>query len=244
MWNVLSNLIIGVVAGLLTLYLTSKFHAGRGFLQRMFGIPYKIAGSLAEGGITRMTLSRADYHRYREGAGPLRNYLALAQQTIDIISISLNVTQTEGALVSLFREKITGNPTFRVRVTLLDPMCPSLPYLAKSLDLAPKELRGEIEDILDKLVKCKNDLPASAQKRLEIYLHDTIPIGSAILLDAIPTTGRIQIETKLYKAPRTESFGFEVIGPSPFYERNFKAWMQVFDDSVVWTGPVRTLSLI
>lgn len=221
----------------------ARFRAGRTFLQKIIGTPFKIAGILADGGITRMTLSRADYHKYREGAGPLRDYLALAEQSIDIISISLNVTQTEGALISLFKEKIAANRTFRVRATLLDPDCPTLPYIAKSLALTPDELRTEIREILKQLSKCKGELGPGAQQRLEIFTHDTIPIGSAILIDAMPKTGRIQVETKLYRAPRTESFGFEVIGPSPFYERNFKAWIDVFDDSTSWTGGKRELKL-
>ena len=66
-------------------------------------------------------------------------------------------------------------------------------------------------------------------------------MGSAILLDADPTQGRIQVETKLFRAPRIESFGYEVVGASPFYSRNYRAWMRVIDASVPVTDEDLTL---
>jgi hypothetical protein len=182
-----------------------------------------------------MTLSRSDYYKYRDGSGSLREYLALAGQSIDIVSISLNVTQAEGDLISLFSQKILESPTFRVRISLLAPSCAIVAHLAKSLGLESDDLRKEIEDTLRQLERCKAGLASTCRDRLEIYVHETLPIGSAILLDALPDSGRIQVETKLYQAPRTESFGFETVGPSAFYKRNFTAWHRVFDDSYVWT---------
>jgi len=86
--------------------------------------------------------------------------------------------------------------------------------------------------MLRKLVGIRNDLPESDRPRLRILVHNFFPMGSAILLDADPTQGRIQVETKLFRAPRIESFGYEVVGSSPFYSRNYRAWMRVIDASV------------
>ncbi|MGH2477031.1 MAG: hypothetical protein ACRDIL_17370, partial [Candidatus Limnocylindrales bacterium] len=66
--------------------------------------------------------------------------------------------------------------------------------------------------------------------------HGCFPMGSAILLDAGTDRGIIQVETKLFRSPRDESFGFEVTGPSAFFTRNHRAWMRVLDESVDWTG--------
>lgn len=41
----------------------------------------------------------------------------------------------------------------------------------------------------------------------------------------------IQVETKLYKAARTESFGFQLTKESPFFKHNFIAWNRVLYDS-------------
>lgn len=179
-----------------------------------------------------MTLSRADYHKYRSGT--LREYLDTAKHKIDIVSVSLNVTQAEGNLISLFEQRINENENFRVRITLLHPESPVIPLLAKSLDLPASDLHDEIGHTLRQLVACKERLAAGASKRLHVCTHETLPIGSAILLDAEPNSGRIQVETKLYRAPRIDSFGFEVAGPGRFYQRNYTAWNRVFDDSIEW----------
>jgi len=238
MHDVLFTIIWGAISSLLAALIVYHFAAGRRFLGYIFRLPLNLAAVLARGGIQRLTLSRADYHQYRVGAGMLRDYLATAKHNIDIISVSLNVTQAEGSLISFFEKKIGENEDFCVRVTLLNPSSPVVPLLTKSLDLAPGELEGEIRSTLRQLERCKSKLSGSAARRLIIYIHDTLPIGSAILLDATPESGRIQVETKLYRAPRTESFGFEVVGPSPFYSRNYTAWNKVFLDSVEWQEPL------
>ena len=232
--EIVVTIVVGAVGSLLAVYVLNLIPAGRRLVQRIFGGSRQVSAVLAEGGITRMTLSRADYHKYRPGAGVLRDYLMLASRSIDIVSISLNVTQAEGSLISLFKEKLSENSSFHIRVTLLDPSCPIVHHLAKSLDISGEELKNEIEDTLRQLKMCKMELGNNAGRRLDVCVHDTLPIGSAILLDADPESGRIQVETKLYRAPRTESFGFEVVGPSPFYNRNYTAWQKVFDDSTPW----------
>jgi hypothetical protein len=223
----------GTIGSLLAAFVGYQFGLGRRLFSEVFRLPFILAIVLARGGIRRMTLSRADY-RARVGSGVLRDYLATATNAIDIVSVSLNVTQAENSLISFFEQKINENENFCVRITLLNPLSPVIPILAKSLDLEPKELEDEIRDTLRQLERCKSKLVGNAIRRLMIYVHDTLPIGSAILLDATPETGRIQVETKLYRAPRTESFGFEVAGPSPFYKRNFTAWSKVFLDSNEW----------
>lgn len=234
MWEAVSGIVIGAIGSILAVVVVHHFEIGRGFLRRVLGLPYQIASNLAAGGIRRLSLSRGDYHKHRIGGGSLRGYLATAKYSIDIVSISLNVTQAEEALIELLEQKINADATFRVRVTLLNPSSPVTRLLAKSLDLEPGDLEAEIRDTLDQLMECKQRLPSGARRRLGVYVHDTLPIGSAILLDATPERGTIQVETKLYRAPRTESFGFEVVGPSPFYLRNYAAWQKAFDDSYEW----------
>ena len=85
--------------------------------------------------------------------------------------------------------------------------------------------------MLEQLEELRESLPEAQKTRLKVLVHDCLPMGSAILLDATSSTGKIQVETKLYRAPRTESFGYEVVGPTPFYSRNYSAWKRVLDDS-------------
>jgi hypothetical protein len=234
----LVGVVVGAIGSLIAMYVASRFDAGKRFFRRLLGIPFALSRVLAEGGVQRMTLSRADYTRYRDGGGQLRDYLATAQHTIDIVSISLTVTQTEESLISFFEQRINENENFCVNITLLNPLSPVIPLVAKSLDIERHDLDGEIRSTLRQLVRCKERLPGGAARRLMVYVHDALPIGSAVLLDANPQSGRIQVESKLYRAPRTESFGFEIVGPSDFYTRNYTAWHKVFHDSDEWQEPL------
>jgi len=56
------------------------------------------------------------------------------------------------------------------------------------------------------------------------------------MLDATETSGIIQIETKLYKAPRNESFGFQITKESPFFKRHYTAWQRIIQDSIQIRG--------
>lgn len=81
-------------------------------------------------------------------------------------------------------------------------------------------------------MELKTALPAGQRERLDVRVHESLPMGSAIMLDAEPERGIIQIETKLHRSPRVESFGFEIHGPSDFYSRHYRAWMRVWDESL------------
>ncbi len=233
--SIVRDLIIGAAGSLVGALIFVWLTLGRDFLKTSFRHPYRLARTLYQGGITRFTLSRRDYV-VRAGSGPLRDYLSTAKQSIDIVSISLNVTQAEGALIELFEQRIHENSVFRVRVSLLNPASLALPPIALALDMSPDKLQREIHDTLAQLVAMRERLPEYSRARISVLTHDTSPIGSAILLDANATSGRIQVETKLYRAPRLESFGFEVTAPSDFYRRNFIAWNNVFDDSHAYNG--------
>lgn len=77
----------------------------------------------------------------------------------------------------------------------------------------------------------RNSLPEEHAQRLRVLVHECLPMGSAILLDGSLDHGRIQIETKLHRAARVESFGFEIAAGTPFYERHFNAWKRVLHSS-------------
>jgi hypothetical protein len=147
------------------------------------------------------------------------------------VSVSLRVKQDEGDLINLFRERISSNANYRVRVSLLDPNSPANDISAQSLNIPPGQLRNEIQEMLQHLVTFRDSLPEHCRPRFSILVHDSMPMGSAIMLDATPEAGTIQVETKLFRAPRLESFSYEVVGPSDFYSRNYRAWTAVIDQS-------------
>jgi hypothetical protein len=64
-------------------------------------------------------------------------------------------------------------------------------------------------------------------------------MGSAILLDHYEPSGRIQIESKVYKAPPLQSFAFEVMQTGVadgFYETLAKGYDDLVKDGREWTS--------
>jgi hypothetical protein len=223
------NIFLGALGSLTAVVFLWLVARGRD-IALIFGKARSLAAQLTRGGISRFHLSRSDYHG-RRGGGSLPNYIAQATQSIDIVSISLRLTDQEGGLVKIFRQKLAGSHDFRCSISLLNPNAQALGAVAASLDVRPEMLRSEIRDMLRELADLRNSLGQSEKARFRILLHDAVPMGSAILIDATTSSGTIQVETKLYRAPRTESFGYEVVAPSPFYQRNYTAWKRVLEDS-------------
>jgi hypothetical protein len=104
--------------------------------------------------------------------------------------------------------------------------------LAPVLDMSPEDLAERITDSLQRLIKLKRDLPNTASSRLSIRVHRAIPLGSAIFLDHETPEGRIQIETKVYKAPFDKSFAFEIIpaGTSGLFSTIIKGYSDLIRD--------------
>ena len=75
-------------------------------------------------------------------------------------------------------------------------------------------------------------LSSDAQKRLDIRVHRAIPFGSAIMIDHHESIGRIQIETKPYKAPLRKSFAFEIAptGPDDLYHALVRGFEDLLRD--------------
>jgi hypothetical protein len=76
MINRLPDILLGAAGSLLAVFIVYQFGIGKRIFSRLFQLPLNLARTLAEGGIRRMSLSRADYHKQRIGAGVLRDYLA------------------------------------------------------------------------------------------------------------------------------------------------------------------------
>jgi hypothetical protein len=212
---------IGSIIAVIVIALAARTRIALGLL----GSTYRLAQVLQTGGITQFHFSRDDY------SGTLRTYLSQANHSIGIVSISLHQKHQEGDLIDFFRTCLAREPNFRIRISLLAPKSEAAKGAADALNVASAHLTREIAEMLQVLDQLKTSLPPMQQQRLDVLVHDCLPMGSAVLLDATPEQGIIQIETKLHRAPRVESFSFEIIGPSSFYQRNYRAWMELFDES-------------
>jgi hypothetical protein len=224
--GVISGVIIGAIGSILAVIVIELFLRSKPALF-LFGSSYRLAIRLRREGIIAFQFTREDYRER------LPTFLSYADHSIAIVSISLRLTSDEGELLQLFKNRIAERSDFRISISLIAPKSPAAALAAASLNVTGDHLvNEEIRPMLRKLVGIRNDLPESDRPRLRILVHNFFPMGSAILLDADPTQGRIQVETKLFRAPRIESFGYEVVGSSPFYSRNYRAWMRVIDASV------------
>lgn len=219
--GVLSNALWWIV-GLVIIFL--------GWWLRRFANVFRavpMALRLRKAGLNRFSFSRHDYPEQLDA------YLDRAKSSIRIVSISLRITGTECALSDLFRRKLASNPNFEICISLLKPDSHASQLAARALNMPPEVLNAEIRDMLRELIALRDSLPAIDRGRFRILTHNCLPMGSAILIDTTPSSGVIQIETKLYGSPRVESFSFEVVAPSDFYSRNLSAWNAVIAESKV-----------
>jgi Predicted nucleotide-binding protein containing TIR-like domain len=164
-------------------------------------------------GISAFYQSRDDYGKYRKDASSIDRYVSVAQDSIHIVSINLMTGLPFDGLCDTFREKLEGeNSSFSIFVSLLNPWNLNLMIaLSAVLDNTPEKLSRSIIETLNNLMNLKESISRDAAKRFAIRVHDSIPFGSAIMLDVFGSEGRIQIETKSYKAPVRKSFAFELM---------------------------------
>jgi len=224
------NLVLGVAGSIvatLIVWIFSKW-IKREYLdkRRNNKMLIEIGSKFYNEGLSKFHFSRDDYE------STLSTFLDTANTSISIVSISLKVTQEEGRLTDLFKKKLAQNEHFIVTISLINPNNLELVKLAAdTLDIRTEKLHSEVVDMLKDLLTCCQQLTSTERSRFKILVHDCFPMGSVIMLDATPTSGLIQLETKLYRSPRNESFGFQLTRESPFFKRNYAAWNRIIRDS-------------
>jgi hypothetical protein len=201
--------------------LVGFLYAGASGWLAVFGLAKRVK----KNGIRNLIFSRSDYSQ------TLTEFLKTADHTLIMISVSLKQANDSAHITKFIERRINGNGNFRVTISVLSPTCSVVEAAARALDMDAEILRGEIKSFLKALLEVNRRLDEVSRARLSIRVHELLPLGSAILLDATPNNGVIQVETKLHGSPRTESFGYLVKGPGEFYMRNHRAWMQFLDDS-------------
>jgi len=172
---------------------------------------------IAEAGLTVFYPSRDYYPRFRCDAATIDRYVSTAQNTVVFVSINLMTGIPFHDLCAALGRKLSARgSTFEVTVSLLDPDRPELmAAIAPVLSKDPADLSNTIHQSLRELARFKEELHKRAQARVELRVHHAVPFGSAILLDHRLASGRIQIETKPYKAGYQRSFAFEVRRTEP-----------------------------
>jgi hypothetical protein len=157
-----------------------------------------------------------------------------------MVSINLMTGIPIEGLCEALITKLKTNKSFTATISLIDP---DKLYLTKTLapvlNTTPGDLANSIRASLNQLINTRASLPLRARGRFLIRVHNTIPMGSAILLDHYEPSGRIQIESKVYKAPPLQSFAFEVMQTGVadgFYETLAKGYDDLVKDGREWTS--------
>ena len=177
--------------------------------------------TVAQVGLTGFFPERHFYHTARQNRGNIDTYVATATKSVTIVSINLMTGLGFDELRHVIAEKLEARRVqFRATISLLDPRRDALmEAIAPVLDVTASALAAKIKESIHLLRQFKSTLSAEARDRLELRVHGALPFGSAIILDDGEAYGRIQIETKPYKAPHNKSFAFELapVGPTSLY---------------------------
>lgn len=182
-------------------------------------LPAVLQAGLVEARITRFHPSREYYQLFREGRGSISDYVSTAKSTVEMVSINLATGHDMEALLDKFEELINRRNPIRVRVSLLDP---DLEHLALSIapviNATPETLRRRVRDTVEALcILHRTRLSRARREYLEVWCHNCLPNGSAIMLDGDSDEGLFQLETKGYRTGMNKSFGFEVAAGGEFF---------------------------
>lgn len=227
------NLIIGIVGSILAAIIFGSFRiiyikkiARKRKLKELQNKQIEIGKKILNQGLTKFHFSRDDYE------STLASFIDKAENSISIVSISLKITDDEGQLSELFKRKLSAISSFKIEVSLINPNNQELVKVAAdTLNISKEKLSKEITEMINDLLDCRESLNPSEKSRFNILVHDCFPMGSVLMIDTTTKSGMIQVETKLYKAPRTKSFGFQLTGESDFFKHNFVAWNRVIQES-------------
>ena len=191
-----------------------------------------LAAGVAAAGLNTFIPARKYYLEFRDGRASITDYIAQAHRELIVVSINLMTGDALESILTTFRRMLC-RPDSPVRITLslLDPEKTHLVHaVAANLDVDGEWLRTSIERILTKIAAFRAELPREVRDYFSLYCHETLPSASAILIDPTDADGVIQLETKAYKTPTVESFGFEVAHGSDFYSSLTSAYINLIRD--------------
>lgn len=171
----------------------------------------ELAQRVQSAGLTCIIPSRDYYAKYRRHAPTIDAYVNTAQKTAVIIGVNLMTGMPFDGLCNLIQTRLESkHSALTVTISLLNPWRPELmAAMAPVFSKESSELAQSIVTTLSDMWRLREKLSVDGRNRLTLNVHNVVPFASAILLDHEHTCGRIQIETKPYKAPIRSSFAFE-----------------------------------
>lgn len=190
------------------------------------------AEGIAIANLTRFTPSRKFYGVFREGRESITGYASSARHELILVGVNFMTGDTIEHMTDTFRAMLSrqeGSPN--VSVSLLNPSRAGLmEALSGNMQISPEELRLSISNVLARLKTFRASLVTEQADCFKIFVHNTLPSASAIMIDAGRPEGVIQLETNVYRAPGIESYGFEIGSGSEFYDKVNRAYRLLIHD--------------
>ena len=183
-------------------------------------------------GLNAFYSSRDDYSKYRTYASSIDRYINTAKKSITLVSITLSTGIQIDGICTVIERRINNQDDFKVTVSLLNPFRDEL-YIALEpvFETDYSTLQNWTKAALRRLSQLRETLSPEVKERFRIKIHNTLPFGSAIILDGDLESGRIQIETKPYKVGMRKSFAFEIINNgNSFYDTIKTSFLELIND--------------
>jgi hypothetical protein len=168
---------------------------------------------LEKAGITAFYPDREHYKLRGDKAKSISGYISQAKANLTLVSISFITGRDYEGTLDIIRDKLNArDANFHFCISLLNPnQNYLLDSLSHSFGKTRAELKKDINRGLQELIAFRNSLSGTAKARFKIYLHNTIPFASAIIIDESTMEAKIQLETKSYQAPYNKSIAIEVV---------------------------------
>ena len=188
-------------------------------------------------GLSAFYASRDDYNKYREDASSIDRYINRATESICMVSITLATGIPVDDICQVFATKLKQNKKFKVTVSLLNPYNSELYKTIMPLfKQDERTLQENTKSAIKILVNFRDSLEMGEQERFIIKVHQTLPFGSAIILDGDTDNGTIQIETKPYDVGMRKSFAFEIENNGGIFFKTLKqSYYKLIDDGILWS---------
>ncbi|MBF6446577.1 patatin-like phospholipase family protein [Nocardia elegans] len=196
------------------------------------GVPWTTLAGVAIANITAFIPSRKFYGEFREGRESITAYISSAKEDLTLVSVNLMTGDTLESILETFQEMLSRKDSrIRITLSLLNPRAQHLmEAVAPNIGRTGAELEPQIQGLVERVMRFRSGLTPEMRGRFKLVCHNTLPSASAIMIDVNSDHGKIQLETKAYKTPMIQSFGFEVSAGSEFYSSLRRAYLELIAD--------------
>ncbi len=218
----IANVLAGVVATAVFLLLTSA-------IQRM-------RVSLLVKSLYRVVFGEGIFYyssraKSFKDLGSVGNFVSSADSTLTYVGYwlaSLEHSDLERELKALARRNV------RVKLYLLDPRSPLLPYFGKLFSLSEDAMAEKIEASLTHLARMKHSLPDQYRENVTIRVHNSPINASIFVFDQGSKKSKIMIDHKLHTNPRSDSYGLVLYySESALFKRVLATYGRAIQDSTL-----------